>query len=201
MNSNTIKYIQYGKHIKQILRDSKEEYVDVNIILDKVGITLNEFNYISKKRLEFNNDNTKIRIKPIKPKLVPNNKTYEIKHYPKEIQNFDPKLINFNDIEVLRCYEHFKNRYNERLNKNIPYNDYWETWVYYLRGFCVGIHNNRMHRVLGNYVKGECLFKVIYVKVHLGIYVPLTIIKIDDRKKKVRLYRKIIEMKKRSDLI
>jgi hypothetical protein len=196
MNSNTIKYIQYGKHIKQILRDSKEEYVDVNIILDKVGMSLNEFNCISKKRLEFNDDNTKIRIKPIKQKLVSNNKTYEIKYCPKEIQNFDPKLINSNDIEVMRCYNHFKDRYKERLGNDLSYNSYWEVWICYLKGYCVGIHNNRMDRAFGNYLKDECLFKVIYVKVHLGIYVPLTIIKIDDRKKKVCLYRKIIEMKK-----
>ena len=101
----------------------------------------------------------------------------------KEIQKIDKKLMYLDDIEVLQCYEHFKNRYEERLNKKISYKNYWESWICYLRGYCVGIHNNshkrygkhnnRMDRAFGNYLKDECLFKVIYVKVHLGIYVPL----------------------------
>jgi hypothetical protein len=53
------------------------------------------------------------------------------------------------------------------------------------------------YRIIGNYLKDECLFKVVYVKIHLGIYVPLTIIKIEDQKKKIQLYRKILKIKKK----
>ncbi|MCK9417147.1 hypothetical protein M0Q97_10875 [Candidatus Dojkabacteria bacterium] len=115
----------------------------------------------------------------------------------KETQEFDQKLMYLEDSEVLRCFNHFKDRYKERTGKEMTYINYWENYIYYLRGYCINIYDKYMYRIIGNYQKDEYLFNVVYVKIHLDIYVPLTIIKIEDSKQKIRLYRKILEIKKK----
>jgi hypothetical protein len=115
----------------------------------------------------------------------------------KEEQEFDQKLMYIEDSEVLRCFNHFKERYDERTGRDMTYINYWDVWIQYLRGYSINIQDKHMYRIIGNYLKDECLFKVVYVKIHLGIYVPLTIIKIEDQKKKIQLYRKILKIKKK----
>lgn len=113
----------------------------------------------------------------------------------KDIQKFDQKLMYIKDCDILRCYNHFKYRYDERVGKEMTYIDYWNAWVCFLRGFCIDIQGKYMYRIIGNYIKDNYLFKIVYVKVHLGIYVPLTIIKIEDQKQKIKLYREILKIK------
>lgn len=63
-----------------------------------------------------------------------------------EIQIFDQKLMYFENFEILECYKHFKDRFNERVG-------YWEVWICYLRGNCISINKQKMNRLIGNYIK------------------------------------------------
>jgi len=48
-----------------------------------------------------------------------------------EDQIFNEDLLFTDDIEILRCFEHFKIRYNERYKNDyiMTWRDYWSTWI------------------------------------------------------------------------
>jgi tRNA(His) 5'-end guanylyltransferase len=115
----------------------------------------------------------------------------------KDKQNFDCSLIYIEHIEILRCYDHFSNRYLERFGVNLAYKNYWEAWIQYLRGVHLYTHHDRMFRVTGNYAKGTKMYKIIYTKINdLNIFVPLTIYEVIDHKKRYDIYIKILDNKK-----
>ena len=78
-----------------------------------------------------------------------------------EDQIFNEDLLFTDDIEILRCFEHFKIRYNERYKNDyiMTWRDYWSTWIVKLRGHLVSIDKKKgkMIRLVGNYIKDKIL--------------------------------------------
>jgi len=119
----------------------------------------------------------------------------------KEEQIFDPEFMYSDNGLIWECYQHFQSRFKERYVGNqttrLPYTDYWDIWVKYLRGKLAYQVGDKMVRVVGNYVKDPVLYKVIYVKIKLlNIFVPLTIIEVTDQKHKIMLYKCVVENNK-----
>lgn len=114
----------------------------------------------------------------------------------------EPQHVNIKnrDIrEIASCFEHFKKRYNERINPNtlINFGIYWENWVRYLRGKYITEKDGKMLRMIGSYSKGERIFKVIYKKINVyNIYVPITIYEVFDHKKKFRMNMRVLKNKR-----
>jgi len=125
--------------------------------------------------------------------------------YYKEEQIFDPQLMYSDNGLIWECYQHFQSRFKERYVENettrLPYKDYWDIWVKYLRGRLAYYDGEKMIRLVGNYVKDPVLYKVVYAKIKLlNIYVPLTIVEISDQKKKLELYKCVIESSKNKEI-
>jgi hypothetical protein len=128
----------------------------------------------------------------------------KIKHY-KEEQIFDSELMYSDNKLIWECYNHFQSRFKERYVENkgtsrLPYLDYWDNWVKYLRGKLAYMDDDKMIRVIGNYIKDPSIYKIIYVKIKLfNIYVPLTIMEISDQKQKILLYKCVVESNKKTE--
>jgi len=98
---------------------------------------------------------------------------------------------------IMGCYEHFNERLDKRLGYNLQcYTNYVNTWVKFLRGKLSFISGDKMIRYIGNYLKDEQVYKVIYIK-KCGIFVPLTIYEIDDHHMKFRLHMRMLNTKKK----
>jgi len=121
----------------------------------------------------------------------------------KELQIFDKELIYSESEKLLMCFEHFKKRYDQRYktspDDNFTYKTYWQ-WIIQLREYLVSNNGKRMTRFIGNYIKehDKTMYKVIYTKYEdLNIFIPLTILPIDDSREKSRLYKEVLKNKKK----
>lgn len=124
-----------------------------------------------------------------------------------ENQIFDKKyLYNDDDAIISDCFDHFKLRYKERFkNEDLEWKEYWDLWIVTLRGHFLHYQKNRkddsgrnMIRIIGNYIKDDKLYRVVYRKIKkLNIYIPLTIMYIEreDKVEWKRLVKKIIHSK------
>jgi hypothetical protein len=127
----------------------------------------------------------------------------------KEKQIFDENLLYCENIHIIDCYNHFKDRYRERYVKPNRLNDlqllaylsYWDVWIKNLVGeFLYFDKDGRMVRLIGSYMKDEILYKIVYTKnIKLNIFVPLTIMGFSDQKKKLRLYKRILSLKRKNE--
>jgi len=115
-----------------------------------------------------------------------------LKRKDKERQKL-PINVNVEHHEVVSYFNHFKERYVERIGGELNYAMYWDTWVVFLRGKFVVENDGIMYRMVGSYFNDEKMYKVIYKKIKtLNIYVPLTIYELDEHKKRYRYYMKSI---------
>ncbi len=120
-----------------------------------------------------------------------------LKKKDKERQKFNTNIMYVEIKEIMSCFEHFKERLDERVGGELSYSSYWDTWVSYLRGKFVVENNGMMYRMIGSYFNDEKMYKVIYKKINVyNIYVPLTIFELDDHKKRYRYYIKSINNRK-----
>lgn len=129
-----------------------------------------------------------------------------IKYYRVE-QKFDDKVFDVENEQVMKCYEHFKSRLDERLSNNpgtpgFSFKNYINEWVRYIRGNLLSIDNDsednvRMCRLIGNYIKDPEIYEIVYIQIkEIGLFVPLTIYEITDLKRKHKMYKKVLENKK-----
>lgn len=116
----------------------------------------------------------------------------------REKQIINKQYLLSEDPEILKCYEHFKERYESRFGTTMTYNDYWTYWISFLVGDLLYIikKSNRMVRNLGHYIKDDRMFEIVYTKIGLGFYIPLTLYEIIDKTKQNKNYRTIIKHKK-----
>jgi hypothetical protein len=132
------------------------------------------------------------------------------KKISKEKQYFDDELLYSEDADILECYTHFKDRYRERyINLTNPtsandgllsYLEYWNSWIVNLRGDFLYYDKGRMIRLIGSYIKDEILFKIVYAKnIKLNIFIPLTIVDVKDKKKKLILYKRLLSLKRKNE--
>lgn len=122
----------------------------------------------------------------------------------KEPQIFNEEILELEKEQLMLCFEHFKKRYDQRYEKpseeNFTYKSYCK-WITSLKGYLVSNDGKRMVRFIGNYIKEneKIMYKVVYTKnFELNIFVPLTIMAIDDHKVKLRLYKEVLKMKKKN---
>lgn len=123
--------------------------------------------------------------------------------YYKEEQKINVDLLEVENVQILKCYEHFQMRVHERLSNDpcstgFNFKIYVNNWIKYLRGELVYINEKDgiMVRSMGNYIKTQRVYKIIYMKIReLDIYVPLTIYEIIDHKKKFRLAKSVLKNK------
>lgn len=116
-----------------------------------------------------------------------------------ELQLFDEKIMYIETNQILNSFYHFKERYEERFSvSKLYYIGYWKEWIQHLRGTFVTYDNNgNMIRMIGDYIKDEKHYKVIYTKIKkYNIYVPVTIYELD-HKKAYRMYLRILKNKKK----
>ena len=120
--------------------------------------------------------------------------------YHDEFQHIDNEYFRSEDEVIMKCYEHFSQRYKERYKpKNLSFGYYWYRWICILKGSIVSKDDLNMIRYLGNYNKDQFLYKIVYCKISkFDIWIPLTIYKIEDSKKKNDLYRGYLKMKNNS---
>ena len=124
-------------------------------------------------------------------------------------QYIDAESLYCTDSKIVDCYNHFKERYHERFvsfsiqplknDSTLTYKEYWDIWVVNLRGlFLYYDTDSRMIRLIGNYINDEILYKLVYTKHDkLNIFIPLTIVKVTEHKKKLRLYKRSLLMKRK----
>jgi hypothetical protein len=114
----------------------------------------------------------------------------------KEKQIIDEQYLLSEAPEILKCYNHFKERYESRFGTTMTYNDYWIYWVSYLVGEFLYTKGTRMVRNLGHYIKDDRMFEIVYTKLKFGFYIPLTLYEITKKSKQNKNYRIIIKNKK-----
>jgi hypothetical protein len=148
-------------------------------------------------------------------KLRYNNKFNAKPRHDKQIIPDD--LMHFENVEILKCFEHFNLRFKERwLNdinlKGLTINGYWLDWVLYLRGeFSHFSEKGKMIRFIGHYIKDPVMYKIVYTKINIEhndrndeknveIYIPLTLYKIEDQSGKLHAYKRILLNKKRNGI-
>lgn len=121
-----------------------------------------------------------------------------LKNQRKHIQPINNKLEKMENAEIKTCFEHFKKRMEERCGYDITYNQYWNSWIDYIRGDIMSkMGDKKIVTCVGNYIKDTSIYKVIYTWItDLGIYVPLTIYEITDHKRKYRMYLSVLKYKK-----
>lgn len=112
----------------------------------------------------------------------------------KYLQKIPDEVCFDTDPRIMKHYEHFIKRLEQRTNIQIPKPDeYWNQWVKYLRGDFIEINKNKdnnMVRFMGHYIKDDIIYMIVYTKLKLSkVYVPLTIFEIPDQKQKTKLYR------------
>jgi hypothetical protein len=57
-----------------------------------------------------------------------------------------------------------------------------------------------MIRLIGSYIKDEILFKIVYAKnIKVNIFIPLTIVDVKDKKKKLILYKRLLSLKRKNE--
>ena len=115
-----------------------------------------------------------------------------------DAQVFDENLMFIENKELIKCFNHFKKRYEQRFSEsNLTYKAFWIEWICILRGKMVMYdYSGRMVRMIGNYFKDEKHYKVIYTKIKkYNIYVPVTIYEVE-HKATHKMYLKILENKR-----
>lgn len=139
---------------------------------------------------------------------MPKGITTRIPNFP---QHIDAESLYCDDSQIIDCYNHFKERYYERYvnfsaqtlpnDSKLTYKHYWHGWILNLKGlFLYYDTDGRMIRLIGDYIKDEILYKIVYTKhKKLNIFIPLTIVKVTEQKKKLRLYKRALLMKRKSN--
>ena len=125
-------------------------------------------------------------------------------------QIVDDSALELYQDDIQMCFEHFKMRILERYSQkysiyepgdsSFTYKEYIASWVRFLRGYFVSIDTDgRMIRSLGDYIRDPYMYRVVYSNVsstNTPLYVPLTIYKIEDKKRRLHDYKRLLLMKR-----
>ena len=117
-----------------------------------------------------------------------------------QVVNVDKDIILNND-NILRCFQHFKERATTRNNagyNGLDLENFYQWWILHLRGDFIKFDTmGRMYRSIGSYFGGP-MYKIVYVRITLEcqtFYVPLTIFEITDHKKKYHQHCMVVKNK------
>lgn len=124
------------------------------------------------------------KYKPLKPTKV-----------TKTEQAVPEEVLSVQDVNIMRCYEHFADRYATRY-RGIPltYHEYLIHWVKCIRGDEFYRDNFSIWTTIGHYIRDEHIYEVVYRKIFkYDIYVPITIYEITMPGMKCKRYRKILK--------
>ena len=122
---------------------------------------------------------------------------YEPSRITKKEQLVPEEIFTLEDPNIMRCYDHFADRYSNRYKNNIlTYHSYISVWVKYIRGNEVHRDDMNIWTTIGHYIKDKHVFEVIYKKINrYNIYVPVTIYEITKHSIKCQKYRRFIKNK------
>jgi hypothetical protein len=111
-------------------------------------------------------------------------------------QSIPEELLVIQDDKIIKCYEHFKDRYNTRYKTtSMTYQEYIKVWVQYIRGKETHRDFFNLWTMIGHYIKDKHVYEVLYRKIFkYNIYVPLTIYEIEKPSTRCRKYKKTINI-------